>query len=172
MRNRKSPILSYWLRIFAVLILSISGFIGTALAESDAKSVDWNELTRSQQKVLQPFAKQWKKMPVEQQQRLLSGVKIWNGLNQQERVLVKKRFKQWRKLPPEQKKNIRNRFNRFLSLSPREQKNIRQRYRQFKKLPMEKRRALRKRWEGMSLQERKRVIRRITSGQSMKPPRQ
>lgn len=116
------------------------------VAKADG-AVSWEQLGKSEQQVLQPYAGRWDSMTPEQQQRLQKGAQRWANMSEDERRAASERFQRWQQLPEAQKQRIRERYERFRKLSPEQQQRLRQRMEQFRQLSPEQRQALRQRWQ-------------------------
>lgn len=146
--------------LWCVLLLAA----GTAWA---ADSIDFDDLTPAEQRVLMPFSEQWPTLPEETRQNLRLGAQRWNALTPQQKRDAARRFGDWQKLPDAEKRRIRERYRAFRQLPPEQQQRLRGAYQRFQQLPPEQRAQMRRRFERMSPQERRAYVEGMRAEQQL-----
>lgn len=140
----------YYIQLIAFILL-----LGSTCVSFAASETNWDELTPSVQKVLQPFSGQWRDFDDATRERLIKGADRWVNMTPEEKFKAKKQFGQWKNLPEDKKKQVRHRFDRFRQLPPEQQRRMRRAFQSFQKLPKDKKAELKARYEKMTAEEKK-----------------
>jgi hypothetical protein len=75
---------------------------------------EFKELSIGQQRILQPYAKEWDNFSPEKQERLQKGADRWLTMSPEQRQGIRERFEQfqsWQSLGPEQRARFKQRFS-------------------------------------------------------------
>jgi hypothetical protein len=83
-------------------------------------SQEWQALSPSQKKVLQPLAPHWQVMDRTSREKWLNVANRFDRLSPPERLRVQERMDQWAKLPAQQRGEARLRFQQTRQISPDE----------------------------------------------------
>ena len=87
---------------FLRLVVLLASMFAASLAWGDVPGNSWDQLTKEEQKSLQPFKEQWPSLSPEKQQKLRRGAEKWGRMTPDERREAQERYKRWQKMSPEQ----------------------------------------------------------------------
>ncbi|TQV86276.1 DUF3106 domain-containing protein [Exilibacterium tricleocarpae] len=149
--RRAARSLAVWL--LATVCLSAS-------ANADAP-LEWQQLNRAEQRVLQHHAADWDSLPNQKRHKLHRSAQRWLAMSPEQKRNARQRFKRWLALPVDQRRHIRQRYQQFKQLQPDEQQRLRDIYAQFKDLPAAQRQSLRERWRQLTPEQRRKIKQRV-----------
>ena len=80
------------MRVFPAILLLCTWTL-SAWAQTDMQRVPWEQLSASEQQVLQKFTQTWDQLPPDRQERLRNGARQWSNMNPDERTEARQRFR-------------------------------------------------------------------------------
>lgn len=109
-----------------------------------AAQLKWAELTKAQQTVLAPLAKEWDTLLPWQRDKMLDIARDYPKMDAKKQARVSKRLHAWSRMTPYERENARERYQKFHNLSPEEKAELRKKWAEHQKLPEAEREKRRK----------------------------
>jgi hypothetical protein len=119
----------------------LAGLIAAALADAAATfaaaadparlktpQIPWSSLAPEEQRVLEPVAREWPRMPGYQQQRLQGAARKYPSMRPIQKERFDTRIRDWAAMTPEQRKAARETFQGLRKLPPAKQHELRERW--------------------------------------------
>ena len=90
--------------------------------------VPWSSLSPAEQRILDPVARDWPRMPGYQQERLKGAARKYPSMQPIQKERFETRIREWAAMTPDQRKAARETFQGLRKLPPEKQHELRQRW--------------------------------------------
>ncbi|MGD8525738.1 MAG: DUF3106 domain-containing protein [Thioalkalispiraceae bacterium] len=127
--------------VIAVALLSLLFAHGQA-----QPSLAWEQLSETEQQVLQKYAAHWHSLQPRQQKSLRQVARAWQKMTAEQRASMQQRLSGWQQTPAQVKQKIRDNYRQFMQLTPEQQQRIRLRRQAFQQLPVQEQQKLKQQW--------------------------